>query len=208
MPRTRYRCGPLPGSGRCRAALCVIPVDPFSPPVRSIAVAQLGDVPIILGAASGKLRLWNLATGRRLGGSLAGHSGGVDSVALAKLDGHPIAISGGDDATVRVWDLARLSTRTGRFLHRLRLVRHRPWTASVHKDRVTAVGIGELHGQRVIISGSDDRTIRLRPLRDGPVLTVELDAAVVAVALAGRNLLVAATSQGLVVLAIDMDLRS
>ena len=41
--------------------------------------------------------------GRR---TLAGHTGAVHAVAVAALDGRPVAISGGGDRTVRVWDLA------------------------------------------------------------------------------------------------------
>ena len=36
---------------------------------------------------------------------LTGHTGGVGAVAVGELDRRPIVVSGGADATVRVWDL-------------------------------------------------------------------------------------------------------
>ena len=41
-----------------------------------------------------------------VGDPLTGHNGPVNAVAVAELDGRPMVISGSDDETVRVWDLA------------------------------------------------------------------------------------------------------
>ena len=41
-----------------------------------------------------------------VGDPFTGHSGPVNAVAVAELDGRPVVVSGSDDETVRVWDLA------------------------------------------------------------------------------------------------------
>ena len=74
--------------------------------------------------------------------TLEGHSGPVSAVAVTP-DGARI-VSGGNDRTVRVWDLA-----TGR-LER---------TLTGHTDSVRAVTV-TLDGAR-IVSGSNDRTVRV-----------------------------------------------
>jgi WD40 repeat protein len=52
------------------------------------------------------VRVWDLATGRPVGTPFTGHSGAVRAVAVAELEGRPVVVSGGDDRSVRVWDLA------------------------------------------------------------------------------------------------------
>ena len=58
-----------------------------------------------------------------------------------------MAVSGGDDRTVRVWDLAS-GTPAGD-----------PFTG--HDGAVRAVAVGELDGRPVAVSGGDDRTVRV-----------------------------------------------
>jgi WD40 repeat protein len=49
--------------------------------------------------------MWDLATGQPVGAPLTGHTNGVGAVACTVLDGQPVAVTGSDDHTVRVWDL-------------------------------------------------------------------------------------------------------
>ena len=82
-----------------------------------------------------------------------GHRGWVNAVTAAELDGRRVVVSGADDATVRVWDLAT-GTPIGD-----------PFTG--HRGRVRAVAAAELDGRPVVISGSDDATVRVWDLATG-----------------------------------------
>ena len=84
---------------------------------------------------------------------ITGHDGPVRAVAVTELDGRPVIISGGDDGTVRVWDLAT-GTPVGD-----------PFTG--HDGPVRAVAVTELDGRPVVISGSDDGTVRVWDLATG-----------------------------------------
>ena len=87
---------------------------------------------------------WQPASPHR---SLTGHDGSVMSVAVGEVDGEPVIVSGGDDATVRMWD-----ARTGQ-------PRGAPLTG--HSDWVMSVAVGEIDGEPVIVSGGYDATVRM-----------------------------------------------
>lgn len=84
---------------------------------------------------------------------LTGHFGLVRAVALGQVDGRPIAVSGGEDHTVRLWDL-----RTAQ-----------PLGAPMkgHTDSIGAVAMGEVDGVPVAVSGSEDGTVRVWDARTG-----------------------------------------
>ena len=84
---------------------------------------------------------WRLEPPHR---ALTDHTGPVRALTAAELDGRPVVISGSDDSSVRVWDLA---TGTP--------VSH-PFTG--HTGPVNAVTATKLDGRPVVISGSDDGT--------------------------------------------------
>jgi WD40 repeat protein len=84
---------------------------------------------------------------------LDGHEGGVSSVAVGEVDGRAVIISGSDDRTVRVWDLA-----TGK-------ARGEPPRG--HAVWVCSVAVGEVDGRAVIVSGSADRAVRVWDLATG-----------------------------------------
>src|SRR4051812_11817270 len=66
---------------------------------------------------------------------------------LRELDGRPIAVSGGSDQTLRIWDLASRAP----FGDPLR----------GHTHAVLALAVGELDGLPIAVSGSTDQTIRV-----------------------------------------------
>jgi WD40 repeat protein len=71
----------------------------------------------------------------------------VQAVAITELEGHPVAVSGGDDRTLRVWDLAT-GTPIGQ-----------PLTG--HTGPVLAVATGELDGRPMAVSAGADGTLRV-----------------------------------------------
>ena len=81
------------------------------------------------------------------------HTDKVTSVALGKVDGEPVVVSGSHDHTVRLWH-----ARTGQ-------PRGGPLTG--HTSWVMAVALGEVDGEPVIVSGSADHTVRLWDARTG-----------------------------------------
>jgi len=52
----------------------------------------------------GRRGVWDLRTGAALS-TLTGHDSRVTAVACTDLDGVPVAVTGSDDNTVRIWDL-------------------------------------------------------------------------------------------------------
>jgi WD40 repeat protein len=86
-------------------------------------------------------------------GAADGHTDWVAAVATTVLDGRAVAVTGGGDDTVRVWDLS-----TGEQVGA-------PWTG--HTNAVRAVAVSALDGRPVVVSGGDDRTVRVWELASG-----------------------------------------
>ena len=83
------------------------------------------------------------------------HDGGVWAVAFGELEGRAIALSGGYDRTLRIWDLASGAQRGD------------PLTG--HDGGVRAVAFGELEGRAIALSagGHRDGTLRVWDLASG-----------------------------------------
>ncbi|MEU9662841.1 caspase family protein [Streptomyces chartreusis] len=85
--------------------------------------------------------------------TLTNHNGTLPQVACAELNGTPVAVTGGFDKTVRVWDLAS-GTQLGH-----------PLTG--HTDGVNGVASTMLNGIPVAVSASSDGTVRVWNLTSG-----------------------------------------
>ena len=84
---------------------------------------------------------------------LGRHTSAVTAVAVGQIDGHPVAVTGSSDATVRIWDLT-LGQPVGEPL-------------TEHVDAVTAVAVGQIDGHPVAVTGSEDATVRFWDLTTG-----------------------------------------
>ncbi|MGV9358558.1 hypothetical protein [Streptomyces misionensis] len=96
------------------------------------------------------------ASGVQLGGcrwSTVGHPDGVSAVAAGPVtvDGRPVVVTGGDDGTVRLWDLAT-GEPAGEPL-------------ADHTGRVLAVATADLDGRPVAVSAGTDKAVRIWDLR-------------------------------------------
>ncbi|MEO3785226.1 protein kinase [Actinocorallia sp. B10E7] len=89
---------------------------------------------------------------------LIDHGNDIRSIAVGTVDGSAVAVTGSDDQTVRVWDLA-----TGRTLG-APLRGHTYW--------VQSVAFGVLRGSPIAVSASDDDTVRVWSLADRSLLGV------------------------------------
>ena len=114
----------------------------------AVAVGKLDSVPVaVTGHLDGRIRVWDLRTGKAHGKPLRAHTGYVEAVAVGEVDGTPVAVTGGMDSAVRVWDL-----RTG-------TARGNPLRG--HAGSVKAVAVGEADGQPVAVTGDSYGTISM-----------------------------------------------
>lgn len=89
--------------------------------------------------------------------TVLGHQARVRDIAIGALDERPVVVSGSDDGTARVWDLAT-GTAIGR-----------PFT--LHRQSVRTVCAGFLGDRPVVASGSEDNTIWVWDLATGAPIT-------------------------------------
>ncbi|HEX4816869.1 MAG TPA: WD40 repeat domain-containing protein [Nonomuraea sp.] len=100
--------------GLVRASVWVMDLDsgqrvgsPFvteGSPSDPLAVIRVAGRPIAISGGS-SVGVWDLLAGRPLGTSFEAHNGtNVISIASTTLDGRAVAVTGGDDGLVRVWD--------------------------------------------------------------------------------------------------------
>ncbi|WP_326820352.1 serine/threonine-protein kinase [Streptosporangium sp. NBC_01756] len=81
------------------------------------------------------------------GSSSGAPAPGVLSVAVGEVGGRVVAVSGGDDGTVRMWDPVT-GRQTGTPL-------------AGHAGGVLSVAVGQMSGRAVVVSGGDDGTVRV-----------------------------------------------
>lgn len=153
-------------------------------------IALLDESLVVAGGSDGSIHVWDMtrgAIGERPQGS--GHQGPVRSVAAARLaDGRPVAISGGEDRRVRLWDVASVSPRDE--------------PRRGHTGIVQALAVAQVDGRPVAVSGGAEGTLRLWELADGGPLGEPLQAhpegvlAVAAATLRGRPVAVSGGADG------------
>ncbi|MFE7046052.1 WD40 repeat domain-containing protein [Streptomyces atratus] len=89
---------------------------------------------------------------RRSQNILTGHTGQVRAVATSAVEGRPVVVTGSDDKTVRVWDLATGESLGEPFLH---------------GSAVLAVAVGVVNGLPVAVTGSEDGVVRVWDVATG-----------------------------------------
>jgi len=119
-----------------------------------LAVGRLDGRDVIVSGSLFTLQIWD-AAGNPIGDPLTGHTGDwnrrtgrndvVTALAIGRLDGRDVIVSGSDDGTLRIWDAAGKTVRD-------------PLTG--HTSGVNAVAVGRLNGRDIIVSGSYDGTLR------------------------------------------------
>ncbi|NEA99004.1 hypothetical protein [Streptomyces sp. SID13726] len=78
-------------------------LDRFPVGAEQAATAALGDRCLVV---VGDSQVWELTPAETVGDRAPGHTATVRAVATAVVDGRPVAVTGGDDETLRLWDLA------------------------------------------------------------------------------------------------------
>ena len=111
---------------------------------------------------------------------------------MGELDGRPVAVSGGSDKLVRVWDL-----QTG-------VLVEEPLRG--HAAAVRALALGEFDGRPIVISGGADQVCVWDQARSS-TRTAEFGAPIQAIAYMPLSRIVVATARGLALLELTGDKR-
>ncbi len=162
--------------------------DTTSQWIADLWVGELNGSPIVVaGLHDHTIRIWGLASLVPVGKPLQGHTDWVAAVTGGTFDGQLIVVSGGWDRTLRLWDITS-GEEVGEPLP--------------HRNRVQAVALATLDSRQVIVSADTAGQIAVWDLASRrPILKIELDKLVRALALCGRRMVVG-TDAGLI--AIDL----
>ncbi|MCP2336434.1 WD40 repeat domain-containing protein [Actinomadura rupiterrae] len=139
----------------------------------AVACTEMDGRPVALaGGEHAELWMWDLASGEPLG-TMHGHlkwseeAQGrpglgtklyITALTCTHLDGRPIAVTGGEDGTVRRWDLTTLQQIGTPEI---------PAQLDDKSKTITSLCHTELDGRPVVISGGQDRTLRTWDLATG-----------------------------------------
>ncbi|MFI9036020.1 WD40 repeat domain-containing protein [Streptomyces sp. NPDC053726] len=119
--------------------------------IEAVAVSRIADRPIVVAAADpGEIYVWGLSgdeAGEPIHDPITGHEGSICAMDTATVGNRSLAVTGGADATVRMWDLAE-GVGIGA-----------PLTG--HRDGVAAVRTTVLRGREVALSAGGDGVIRI-----------------------------------------------
>ncbi len=112
------------------------------PWIRGLAFSTRGTV-LFSGGALKTIRMWNVADGKEIA-QLAGHTSAITALAVSP-DGSMLA-SGDKDGTVILWEI----------LHKKIMTQFKG-----HTDEITSLAFSPDRDSSFVVSGSDDRTVRI-----------------------------------------------
>lgn len=119
--------------------------------VRSVCVTH-DDKHVVSASDDTNIRVWDIQTGRAES-ILSGHSKGIYSVSAAISGGKSCIASASRDTTVKIWDVSNVDQAKN--------VR----TFNQHQGDVNAVSWVARDSYRYVVSGSDDKSVRLWDVR-------------------------------------------
>ncbi|MEV0398659.1 hypothetical protein [Actinoallomurus sp. NPDC050550] len=122
--------------------------------VAAVSLSRLAEGPVVAAAAENDIYVWDLTRDPEddpIHDPLTGHEETIRSLDTVTFDDRCLAVTGGDDATVRIWDL-RTGTQVGDPL-------------SGHKGSVETVRTAVLDGRHVALSAGRDGRINVWDLQ-------------------------------------------